>query len=190
VQGYNITETVRRALVIAREQCHVLKHEQVEPEHILLGLVDSKDETLLQIWSGLNIDPEKIRGATLAIRPRGHNDHHATDAPYSRSAKQSIEFAMREAMVLKEDSVEPTHLLLGIARLENEASTHMLQERGVTTESIRAALSKLRGRDLAVLGVDSIEVTVKLRGGGVIQRTFPGGDEEIIHFLSEYLLPD
>jgi ATP-dependent Clp protease ATP-binding subunit ClpC len=190
MQGYNFTETVRRSLADAREEASALKHEYVSAGHLLLGLAKSKDRTLLQIWSGLDIDPADIRRDTLAGLPTGQAEHNDSDLPYTTYAKRVLEFAMREASALKDDAVEPTHILLGVARLGDDTAARVLRKRGVTTDRVRAVLADLRGRPLPEVAVVSIEVKIQLRDGSVIQETFAGGDTAVLPFLSGYLLPD
>jgi ATP-dependent Clp protease ATP-binding subunit ClpC len=190
MQGYNFAETLRRSLADAREEASALKHEHVTPEHLLLGLANSKDRTLLQIWSGLDVDPADLRRAALASVPSGKSAQHSSDLPYTTDAKRVLEFAMREASALKDTAVEPTHILLGIARLGDGIAARVLREGGVTIDRIRAVLADLRDRPFTEVGVVSIEIRIQLRDGAVIQETFAGGDPSVIAFLSGYLLSD
>jgi ATP-dependent Clp protease ATP-binding subunit ClpC len=189
MQGYDFTETVRRSLADAREEASALKHDYVSPKHLLLGLTKSPDRTLLEIWLGLDIDPADIRRATLASLPTGQTERTDADLPYTTGAKRVLEFAMREASALKDDSVEPTHILLGLARLGDDSIADILRKQGATIDRIRAVLADLRGRPLSEVAVVSIEVKIQLRDGAVIQKTFSGGDSSIVSFLSGYLLP-
>jgi len=144
MQGYSITETARLSLAAARQECSALKHDYIRPEHILLGLASSDDRTLLQVWSGLNIDPVDIRRATLARLSPGRADNDGPDVPYSSGARRVLEFAMHEASALEADDLGPTYILLGIARLQGEAAASVLQEWGATTDRIRTVLAELR----------------------------------------------
>jgi ATP-dependent Clp protease ATP-binding subunit ClpC len=191
MQSYNFTQTLRRSLAAAREEASALKHDHIGPEHILLGLASSEDETLLLIWSGLDIDPAEIRRATLASFPNGQTEHHGSDLRYTSSAKRVLEFTMAEASVLKdEDGVGPTHILLGISRLGDEVATRVMRELGMSTDQIRSALEGVRRRALPELAVVSIQIKVQLLDGAVIQQTFAGGDAEVLPFVAGYLLPD
>jgi ATP-dependent Clp protease ATP-binding subunit ClpA len=190
MRGYNFTQPLRRSLQAAFQEASALRHDSVGPEHILLGLASSEDETLLQIWSRVGIDPADIRRDTLAGLPNGQTEHNVSVLPYTASAKRVLELAMAEASVLKdEDGVGPTHVLLGITRLGDEVAARVLRDRGITTDQIRNALGGLRGQPLAELAVVSIQIKIQLRDGAVIQQTFSGGDAEVLQFVSAYLLP-
>jgi ATP-dependent Clp protease ATP-binding subunit ClpA len=188
MQGYNYTESLRRALVVARQEASALQHSAVSPEHFLLGLASSEDPTLLQIWSRLGIDSAVLRRATLASTPSGEAESTSSELPFTSSAKRVIVFAMSEASVLKDaDGLGPEHLLLGITRLDAEAAARVLRDLGVTNERVREVLALVRGRPLPELAVASIEIRVALRDGAVIQQTFAGGDAEALQFVSQYL---
>ena len=190
MEGYTFTATVRRSLAAAREHATTLKHDCVGAEHLLLGLVTSEEQTLGQVWSTLSVSPEDLRSDILAILPPGRSSLYASDLPYTRNAKRALEFAMREAAAFGDTTVEPTHLLLGIIRLADGNAARTLQQHGVTTNSVRQALSNLRERPLTVTSVASIAITVQLQDGTIIERNFEGGDENVLYFLSAYLLRD
>ena len=190
MQGYHFTETVRRVLEAAREEASKLMHESVRPDHLLLGLARSKDKTLLQVWSRLNVDPVEIGRATLAGIPDGKLKNSDSDTPYTSHAKRVLETAMREASTLGDDLVGPTHLLLGLVHLDAEAVAQVLQQRGVTAQRVRAALADLRGEPSPEEAVLSIEVKVALRNGAVVQKTFAAGDRAVLALVSGYLPPE
>jgi len=90
--------------------------------------------------------------------------------------------------VLKDaEGLEPTHLLLGITHLGEEAATRILRDLGITSEQIRIVLADLRGHPLPKLAVVSIEIKIELRDGAAIQQTFAGGDAEALEFVRGYL---
>jgi ATP-dependent Clp protease ATP-binding subunit ClpA len=190
MQGHRFTEAATRVLADAREKAWTLTHETVRPDHLLFGLARSKDRTLLQLWARLGIDPAEIGRAALADLPPGNPENDDTHPPYTSFSKRVIEFAMREASALNDDTVEPTHILLGVIQLGDDTVAHVLRERAVTADRVRAAFGDLRGRPVPEVVVCSIAVNIRLRDGTVIQRTFEGGDPAVLSFLSPYLRRD
>jgi ATP-dependent Clp protease ATP-binding subunit ClpA len=146
MQSFGWTESARHVLADAREEASVLKHERVRLEHLLLALAKSNDGTLVRIWAGLVVDSTDLARVTLASLPAGQSWHEDPGVPFTAEAKRVLEFAMREASTLSEDAVEPAHILLGLFHLGEDTATHMLQERGVTADRVRAILTDLRGR--------------------------------------------
>jgi ATP-dependent Clp protease ATP-binding subunit ClpC len=188
MRGYQFTASCRGALALARQEALALGHEYVTPAHILLGLAGSDDPTLLQVWSRLGRDPADIRRATLARFPTGRVKHSGSEIWYTSNANRVLDLAMRETLPLEDDGVGPAHLLIGITRLDDEVATKLLREVGITTDRVRAVLADLRGEPSPDLCTGTIEVTIQLRGGEVIQRSFAGGDGAVLRFVSGYLL--
>jgi ATP-dependent Clp protease ATP-binding subunit ClpA len=187
MQGHRFPEATTRVLADAREKAWTLTHEMVRPGHLLFGLARSKDRTLLQLWARLDIDPDEVGRAALANLPPGNPESDDTHPPFTSFSKRVIEFAMREASALGDDTVEPTHILLGVIQLGDDTVARVLRERGVTADGVRAAFGDVRGRLVPEVVVTSIAVNVLLRDGAVIHKTFEGGDPAVLSFLSPYL---
>jgi hypothetical protein len=69
-------------------------------------------------------------------------------------------FAMHEVSALKDEAVEPTHTLLGVACLGDDIAARVLSERSITTDPVRAVVAELRGRPVEEIAVVSIETTI------------------------------
>ena len=188
MQGYSFSDTVRHALASARDEAVALHHAYVGAEHVLLALTMSGDRALLDLWSALGVSPDELRQDLIASVPPGHGAPPGPDLPYTRTAKKVLEFAMREALALEDSTVEPLHLLLGEAGQERELPAKMLEARGATLEAIRAEVARLRGRGLPE-PVESIDVSIRMRSGSIVQRRFEAGidDDDVYVFLAPFV---
>ena len=153
MQGHRFTTAAARVLTDAREKAWTLTHETVRPDHLLFGLARSKDRTLLQVWAHLGIDRAEIGRAALADLPAGNPESDDTHPPYSSFSKRVIEYAMREASALNDDTVEPTHILLGVMQLGDDTVAHVLRKRAVTADRVRTTFGDLRGGSLPLTTV-------------------------------------
>jgi hypothetical protein len=80
---------------------------------------------------------------TRAARGKGGGEH----VPFDRSAKKSLELALREALRLEHSFIGSEHILLGLLHTETGAAHHILTNRGVTLEGMRRAVAEFgRGR--------------------------------------------
>lgn len=68
--------------------------------------------------------------------------------PFDRSAKKSLELALREALRLGDRHIGTEHLLLGLLHTQTGAAHHILTGRGITLDAMRAAVEEL-GRGAA-----------------------------------------
>jgi hypothetical protein len=72
-----------------------------------LATIPFDRRTLLQVWAHLGIDRAELGRAALADLPAENPESDDTHPPYASSSKRVIEYAMREASALNDDTVEP-----------------------------------------------------------------------------------
>jgi antitoxin FitA-like protein/ClpA/ClpB-like protein len=92
----------RQAVVTAQEEARALGHGHVGTEHLLLGVI-------AQAPGLADLTPEDVRAQ---LEP---GDAHPTGRiPFTPSAKQALELALRAALSRGDTAIEPRHLLVGI----------------------------------------------------------------------------
>ncbi|HEX9711168.1 MAG TPA: Clp protease N-terminal domain-containing protein [Actinomycetota bacterium] len=137
------TVDARRAVVRARELAHELGHPQVGTEHLLLGTLTEprwlSTQTLLELGltsAGVRRKVEQALGAGTHPVPAG------PPIPFSPRAKHVLELAMREAVGLGHNYIEPHHVLLGVLRNGEGWGAGILDELGVGRRELRDALER------------------------------------------------
>jgi|SRR6185437_4176191 len=143
--GYNFTDRVRRCLQLAREEADRLRHGEVRPEHILLGILDDDNGVGVHALVHLGADLGALRKGIVGRMPPGNADASGPDRPYTRRAKQVLEDAMREARDLGHAYVGTEHLLLGTASDEQGSCAVELAAQDVTLDVLRAEILRLVG---------------------------------------------
>lgn len=143
MSGYNFTDDVRRGLQSAREEAFRLHHDEVQPIHILLGLLHRPGDKCAAALKRIGAEPGELLQVVAAAAPPPLPDPvGGPDFPYTRAAKGVLELSMQEAHGLHHGYVAPEHLLLGVLRQDGELGK-LLEGRGLTLESLRAALREL-----------------------------------------------
>jgi len=142
--GYNFTNEVRRALQRAREEAAALRHGQVAPEHLLLGLVRHPGTICSAVFKDLDVDPDALfrQMASATISPVV-GEAAGPDLPYTDSAKKVLELAMVEARDLNHDYVGTEHVLLGLLREEPSSAAAVLARAGLYVPNTRDAVKRL-----------------------------------------------
>ena len=141
--NYNFVDTVRKALVAAREESVRWRHEYVGTEHILLGLLS--DEGTVANLRKLRVTPEEIREKLAEVLPPGQSTVTRGELPYTSRAKKVLEFSMSEARERGDDFVGPEHLFMGELREEHGIAAQVLSQFGVTPENYWAVVAEQRG---------------------------------------------
>ncbi|MFZ0179120.1 MAG: Clp protease N-terminal domain-containing protein, partial [Candidatus Dormiibacterota bacterium] len=139
------TERSQEALTAAQQAAQQLQHPAVEPEHLLLALLEQEDGLVPALLRRLEAAPEPMAArlhASLENRPKQVG---VTDPSVSSALRTVLMTAFDEMSRLKDEYVSTEHLLLALcAKPEGEAG-RLLQQAGVTPDRVYATLEAVRG---------------------------------------------
>jgi hypothetical protein len=141
----------RRVLDLAREEMLALSHWWIGTEHVLWGL--ASEESLTSFLTPLLITPERIHAGIVFIFDREkHQGQSGSSSPpladissdalklLTPRAKQVIFLAAEEMKSQGEQSIRPTHLLLGLLHEGEGIGAGLLRSLGVSLLQARTAL--------------------------------------------------
>ena len=141
-----LTDAARSALERAFGRAAELRHASVEPEHLLMVLLEDDQGVARELLAGLQAPVEKIRerlGTLLESQPT--SDHVAPSDQYlSRTLSSVIDAAEQEAEKRKDRYTSVEQLFLGLLQVKSPAR-EILDEFGVRRAAVEAALKGLRG---------------------------------------------
>jgi ATP-dependent Clp protease ATP-binding subunit ClpC len=131
------TERARRTLFFSRYEASVLGSVEIEPAHILLGLL-REGKRINQLLGHWNISPAELRQQleTHARRP-GPKVPASVEIPFSLPTKRLLHAAMWEADRLVQPQIEPEHLVLGLLRENDPVASASLTAHGITLDAAR-----------------------------------------------------
>src|SRR5215469_3006157 len=107
------TDRARRVVVLAQEESHLLSHNYIGTEHLLLGLLAEQDGIAARALESLNVTLDAAREQVEEIigpgeqTPQGH-------IPFTPRAKKILELSLREALIMRSEVIDTEHLLLGL----------------------------------------------------------------------------
>jgi ATP-dependent Clp protease ATP-binding subunit ClpB len=138
------TEKAQQALAGSQKLAARLNHQQLEPEHVLLSLLDQEKGLAPAILNkaGVSVDALTIKTQReLEKLPRVTGD--VDQRPTPRFVKL-IDAAETEAKKLKDEYVSVEHILLALTDDRGTAG-QTLKEFGVTRDRLLKALQEVRG---------------------------------------------
>ncbi len=143
------TQRGQEAIVAAQELAQTYNHSQIEPEHLLLALLQQADGVVPEIIAQVGADPRAVQNqleADLARQPKayGSNVQPGVGGPLTRV----IQEAQNEAAAMRDDYVSTEHLLLALVGRDGGVETlhaTSLRRFGITRDRILAALAAIRG---------------------------------------------
>lgn len=156
------TEKARRVVFFARHEASQFGSPQIEPEHLLLGLV--REEKLVCARWLPKAEPDAIRERIERALPRRTVTPTSVDLPLSSTAKAVLFHAKDEADRMISRHIGTEHLLLGLVR-EDSLAAQILFENGADLANLRARLDQevklegpMPGDPRPWLGTDSFQI--------------------------------
>src|SRR5438045_6230133 len=142
-----LTTKSQEALSAAQDKASRAGHPEIEPEHLLLELIEQKDGAVRPVLEAARIPIDRISKALEArMKQLPKMTGARQQVVVSPVLRQIIENAEREAERLQDQYVSTEHLLLAMVdpALPSEAG-RILREAGATREQLYEALMSVRG---------------------------------------------
>ncbi|MDD4230915.1 MAG: ATP-dependent chaperone ClpB [Dehalococcoidales bacterium] len=138
------TEKAREALLQAFELARQHGNTQVDPEHLMLAIVNQKDGVAGQILSRLGVTPRHLEvdmQAKIEAKPRAGA---AAEVYPSNDFNKVLDTAVKEMGHFKDDYVSVEHLFLALLEVDSPASKS-LKETGINRNNVYRVLGEIRG---------------------------------------------
>jgi ATP-dependent Clp protease ATP-binding subunit ClpB len=143
-----LTEKTQEALQTAQTIGARFGHQQIDPEHMLLALLEQRDGLVPRLLTAMSLSPQEIKASV---------EKHLTGLPQISGAGAGqiymgqrlgkiLDSAEKEARKLKDDYVSVEHLLL--AMVDEDSSTpggKILSQAGLSRDALMKALASVRG---------------------------------------------
>ncbi len=141
----NFSPKVKDVIAYSREEAIRLRHDFIGTEHLVLGLLRSKEGKAIEILETLDIDFEFLRKKIETLSPANHDVKEVTSKKLhlTKQADRAIKTTFLEAKLYKSDSVNTAHLLLCILRNDNDPTTKLLQKFNINYNEVKAIFNEL-----------------------------------------------
>ena len=134
----------QEALQKAAELAGELQHQQVDAEHVIMGLLQDKAGVVPAILERLSVSPEALSAACegeLEKKPRVEGQ-----APFlSQATSKILSQAVKAAGQMKDEFASQEHILLVLYQEGNNSLARELRKHGVSEEDILRVLLEIRG---------------------------------------------
>jgi ATP-dependent Clp protease ATP-binding subunit ClpB len=134
-------EAVQAAQSISDQE----SHQAIEPEHLLLALIQQREGVVGPLLGRLGARPDAIQNALRAELARMPKVRGGSGQYVGERLRAALERAQREAERLRDEYVSTEHLLIALAQDRDGAAGRTLGAHGVTAEGIYKALVDVRG---------------------------------------------
>lgn len=136
------TEQARRTIFYARYEASQYGSPYIETEHLLLGILRERRDTLAKLFPGSGAAEAEIRREIEKRITQGEKLPTSAEIPLSQESRHALMLAAETADRLGHNTIELEHLLIALLRVESCLAAKILSERGVTPEPIQRELLK------------------------------------------------
>jgi ATP-dependent Clp protease ATP-binding subunit ClpB len=134
-----LTEKAQEAIVAAQRDAEQRHNTQVEPEHLLLALIQQEAGVVPAVLDKIGVPPSRVLQRLEPMLGRFARTQTPQQVYISVRFRNVYEAAKQEAEHLKDDFVSTEHFLLAMV------DESPLREMGVTRDKVLQALQEVRG---------------------------------------------
>jgi ATP-dependent Clp protease ATP-binding subunit ClpA len=171
----HFSEPARNTIVLAQEEARKLGHGHIGTEHLLLGLIADGTGAAGRAFAKLGVTLAAARDAVGALMPPDTETPPHEQIPFSPRAKATLEAALRQAMGLRDTSIETEHMLLALLIERDGRTASLFASLACPPDLLRAAVIEERRAAAAPDPADDGDALLALaRGSGVAGRALAG----------------
>ena len=175
------SEKAQQALLFAQEEAHLLNHNYIGTEHLLLGLLHEGTGVAARVLNECGVDLQKVRKAAEFIIGRGKEPVEG-EAGLTPRSQVVIALAVSEGWRTPDHHIDTEQLLLGIIREGEGIGAAIIERMGTSLEQVRTkVLQALLNQNIPV---EPLKETAKNKSNVVACRV-DGNDLEAIDMLVE-----
>lgn len=142
------TDTSRRAVAYANQETLRLRGNIIGEAELLLGIVIGEQGIGHRVLRLAGIDLDDLANQ-LRQQPRAKDDGSAPQRlPQTPEFRLAIEAAVEIGRELNHRTVTTGHMLLGLLRYREFASTRLLAARGLTYDEAAKTIAAMRGAEI------------------------------------------
>ncbi len=136
------TKRVRVIIDLARKKALHYGNNEIEPEHILLAMIEEGQGMGVSILQHLGGDISKIKNEIERYMKIGIISY-TRELPLSQQSKKVLELAFREAQFLGHNYIGTEHLLLGLIAETETIPSKILTKEGISLNRVRQTVEQM-----------------------------------------------
>ena len=145
IRSEKLTTKSQEAISAAQQLASSRNSSAIEPEHLLLALIDQEGGFVPPLLQKIGANPAFIRENVEAALKKHPQVTGAQQVYISPALNRALDEAQKEADTMKDEFVSTEHLLLGLLTAKGSEAARILADNGVAKETVLAALADLRG---------------------------------------------
>ena len=139
------TERGKKVIQLAHHEALNMGHSMVEPEHLLLGLLQEDGGVACQALKELGVNPEDLAAHIRELIGGNAQDvlTKPVDLPVSQRMNKALDLAVKEAKKMGVNYVDTEHLLLGILADDSGLIVQQFKTMGLTPNAVLKQVNEI-----------------------------------------------
>jgi ATP-dependent Clp protease ATP-binding subunit ClpC len=138
----HFTEWSRQVVPLALREARELRHGQIGPEHLLLGLCGIQDSVAAAALEDLGITSDSVRDQVVRLVAISDEIPEGL-IPLTPRAKAALESASVEARNVGRDDVDTEHILFAVIDDRESFATQILVDLGASEQRVRVEVARI-----------------------------------------------
>ncbi len=143
-----LTQHAQQILLSSQQIMYRFNNSQIEPEHLLLAMVEDKKGISAEFLDELKISTSAFEGKLLSVineKPKIQNAAVSQQLFLSEATVKIFDIAAEISQNLKDTFISIEHILLAMTKLNNSAIQKFLAQNNVNEVSVLKAMQHIRG---------------------------------------------
>lgn len=141
----NFSNRVQDVIRHSREEALRLGHDYIGTEHFLLGLIKEGEGIAARILHNLNVDLNQLKDKIEENTHQKVASAQMGNVPLTKQAEKVLKITYLEAKICKSNIIGTEHLLLSILKGEDNVAAQILEQFGVTYDTVKEELQGITG---------------------------------------------
>ncbi|MCO6484296.1 MAG: ATP-dependent Clp protease ATP-binding subunit [Saprospiraceae bacterium] len=134
---------VKQIISRSRDEAVRLGHNYIGTEHLLLGILQEKDNLAIKVLNSLEVNARALRSSLEQSVPpgtQGNGDLNIGQLPLNKQAEKVLKVTFLEAKSLKSEEINTEHLMLSILKYKDNLASQILQQFDIDYEVFKSEL--------------------------------------------------
>lgn len=143
-----LTAKARDALMEANNIASQNNQQQVEPEHLLLALLEQEGGLAAPILEKIGVNPDIIKTLVkdqLGKMSKVYGGANAAGVYMAPKTAELLEAAWKEAERMKDEYLSTEHIIIALAKVKGTPIFDIFRRYGITPDSVYKVLTEIRG---------------------------------------------
>jgi ATP-dependent Clp protease ATP-binding subunit ClpB len=142
----------QEALQAAQQLAENKGHQEIQPEHLLMALLEQPEGVILPVLQKIGVDPQQLARDVDAFidRQPSVSGGGFGQIYIGQKLKKVLDQAFRVAKEMQDEFVSQEHLFLALLTAKDSTVGELLQSKGVSRDAFLQALVGIRGNQRVV----------------------------------------